>query len=143
MIFEGTPVPANLVQIMDITNKDRTPLEPGNFRRDRIGIFTMCWISGSFNKVTPYFKFKVIVKDSVVESVDLFWLGNASSGTHYPVEVEPGIFEIETNTSIYRFRVLAGEEEKDIGDALADALMQAMAQHYGVAEEQTGAVPVS
>ena len=42
-------VPANLVQIVDITKKDGTPLEFDDWRRKRIGIVMLCWIAGGLH----------------------------------------------------------------------------------------------
>lgn len=147
MLFEGSPVPANLVQIVNITQKDGSPLEPDNWRLKRIGLVTMCWIAGGFNRLTPYFKGKIFMEDGEVKGIDLFWNGNASTGRKFPTEVEPGIFDFETNTSIYRFRVLTEEEEQKVSAALEEAVKKEFQERFRLMAEPpaggTGGFPAS
>lgn len=121
-MFDRLAVPANLVQIVNITQKDGSPLAPENWRIRRIGIVTMCWIAGGFNCLTPFFKGMFVLKDGEFKFVDLYWEGNASTGRKLPVEVEPGVFDFETNTSIYRFRILLKDEELLIRKAIEIAI---------------------
>jgi len=121
--FDGSPVPATLVQITNITHKDGTPLEAENRRLKNIGIVTLCWIAGGFNCLTPFFKSKIILKNNTVLSVDLYWSGNASTGSKLPIETEPGVFEFETNTSIYQFRILTAEEDALVRTAIKEAIV--------------------
>lgn len=114
-------VPANLVQIVDITKKDGTPLEFDDWRRKRIGIVTLCWIAGGFTCLAPFFRGRFMIKDGTVPVVDFFWRGNASTGKKLPVEVGSGIFDFETNTSIYRFRILTQEEIKLVNAAVENS----------------------
>ena len=77
MMFEGVPIPASLVQIMNITKKDGSPLEPDNWRQKNIGIVTMCTLAGGFKRLTPVFQMKVQMENGEVSDVDLHWSGNA------------------------------------------------------------------
>lgn len=121
-MFSSDSLPANLVQIAAITQKDGSPLEPDNWRNQLVGIVTVCQIAGGFTCLTPFFRGRFFLKDGAVQWVDLHWSGNASTGRKLPVEVEPGVFDFETNTSIYRFRLLSESEEQLIRAAIESAI---------------------
>ena len=145
MMFEGVPVPASLVQIMNITKKDGSPLEPDNWRQKNIGIVTMCTLAGGFKRLTPVFQMKVQMENGEVSDVDLHWSGNASTGNDWPVEVEPGVYDFQTNTSIYRFRILSDAEREKVSIALRVVAMEEIGRHM-MAEmppENAGDIPVS
>ena len=137
-MFNRLAVPANLVQIVNITQKDGSPLEPDNWRIKRIGIVTMCWIAGGLNCLTPFFRGKFVLKDGEVQFADLYWEGNASTGRKLPVEVEPGVFDFETNTSIYRFRLLEKSEEKQIEIAAGRAVEAVRSKLFNADNEFKG-----
>lgn len=146
MNFGGIPVPASLVQIVNITRKDGSPLDPDNWRHKNIGIVTMCTLAGGFKKLTPFFQTKIRMENGEVTDVDLYWSGNASTGAEWPIEVEPGIYDFQTNTSTYRFRVLSGEEEKTVSMAMRAAAMEEVGRHLMAAnppEDAGGQYPVS
>lgn len=128
MQFNGIPIPSSLVEIIDITNKDGTPLEPDNWRRERIGLVTMCWLAGGFHRPTPFFKGAIRLDNNRVTSVDLSWAGNASTGRSFAEEVEPGIFDFTTNTSIYRFRLLDDAEVEMVSAAIDVEIKNMLAQ---------------
>ena len=111
MIFEGGPVPgADWVEIVRITNKDGSELAPDNWRRKLFGRITLCWIAGGFRRRGAFFKGKLRMEDGKAVEVDLFSNSWCSTTEAQPVEVEPGVFDLETNTSVYRFRLLTEEE---------------------------------
>ena len=120
MHFHHQPVPGSFVQIMDITNKDGTPLTADNWRRERIGLITMCWIAGGLKNMTPFFHSAIKMENGVVTHMDMHWRGTASTGKKFPVEVEPDVFTFESHTSIYRFRLISKEEK----DAIAAAVRE-------------------
>lgn len=128
MQFNGIPIPSSLVQIIDITHKDGTPLEPDNWRRERIGLVTMCWLAGGFRRLTPFFKGAIWLENNIVTSIDLSWSGNASTGCSFAEEVEPGIFDFTTNTSIYRFRLLDETEVAMVSAAIDAEIKNMLAQ---------------
>lgn len=111
MNFDGFDVPcANVVEILSVRNKDDSPLSENNWRRKHFGRITICWIAGGFRMRGAFFKGDIRRSaDGNIESVnnDVSW---CSSTVAQPIEVEPGIFDFETNTSIYRFRLIEDEE---------------------------------
>lgn len=137
MNFCGMTVPGSLVQIVNITKKDGSPLEPDNWRRKNIGIVTMCTFAGGIKELMPFFQVKVHMENGEVADVDLHWAGNASPGADWPVEVEPGVYNFQTNTSIYRFRILTGEEEKMVKTALRVVAMEEFSKQITAAGAAT------
>lgn len=118
MDFNEMGVPRDLVQIVNITKKDGSPLDPDNWRHKNIGIVTFCTFAGGFKKLTPCFHMKIRTVNGKVKAVNLRWSGNASTGADWPVEVGPGVWDFETNTSIYRFRILTDEESQAVINAV-------------------------
>lgn len=119
MNFEGSFVPgAEWVEIVHITNKDGSPLAEDNWRQKLFGRVTLCWIAGGLRKRGAFFKGKVVMIQGKVMEIDLDAERWCSTTTAQPVEVEPGIFDFETNTSVYRFRILNENEVEAIHDAI-------------------------
>lgn len=121
MLFEGRPVPgACWVEIVRITNKDGSPLDEDNWRKKLFGRVTMCWIAGGFRQRGAFFKGKIRMENGEPVEIDLDASRWCSTTTAQPVEVEPGIFDFETNTSVYRFRLLSEEEEEKVMAAVQE-----------------------
>lgn len=139
MNFNGMTVPGSLVQIVNITKKDGSPLDPDNWRQKNIGMVTICTLAGGFKRLTPCFQAKVRMENGEVEDVDLHWIGNASTGADWPIEVEPGVYDFQTNTSIYRFRILTEEEEKKVRIALRVVAMDEIGRQIMAANPPAGA----
>lgn len=119
MRFEGMGVPgANWVEIVHIREKDGSLLVSDNWRNKLFGRVTLCWIAGGFQKRGAFFKVKLRLEDGKPVDIDLDNERWTSTTTSLPVEVEPGVFDLETNTSVYRFRLLTKEEEKTVMDAV-------------------------
>ena len=119
MMFEGAPVPgAEWVEIVHITNKDGSPLAEDNWRHKLFGRVTLCWIAGGLRKRGAFFKGRVQMENGVPVEIDMASERWCSTTTAQPVEVEPGIFDFETNTSIYRFRILNESEVEAIHEAI-------------------------
>lgn len=119
MNFEGRFVPgAEWVEIVHITNKDGSPLAEDNWRHKLFGRVTLCWIAGGLRKRGAFFKSKIVMFEGKVMDIDLEAEHWCSTTTAQPIEVEPGIFDFETNTSVYRFRILKKSEVEAIYDAL-------------------------
>jgi len=135
MRINDTPVPSSLVQIQNITNKDGSELAPDNWRHKNIGIITLLILAGGIRRLTPFFQIKIRMQEGKVEEIDLDWEGNASTGPNWPVEVEPGIFDFETNTSIYRFRLLSEEEDKTVRTAVEKAIEARYAERMALLQQ--------
>ena len=140
MKFEGMPVPsANWIKIENITEKDGSPLPENNWRRKRIGRITLCWIAGGFQERSAFFKGKILMANNEVTMVDLVSYGWCSTTTAYPKEVESGIFEFETNTAIYRFRLLSETETQAISNALNNLLKEKLDRNMKIFSEASNA----
>jgi hypothetical protein len=123
MIFEGHPVPgACWVEIVKVYNKDGTELEPDNWRQKLFGRVTLCWIAGGLRSRGAYFKGKIKMENGQPVEIDLHSFRWCSTTTAQPVEIEPGVFDFETNTSVYRFRLLSDEEENTLMDAIHEII---------------------
>ena len=138
MLLDGEKLDASLVQIVNITHKDGTPLEPDNWRQKLIGRVTMCCFVGGIGCMTPLFEGAVHLENGEVTSVNLHYRGNASTGPRPPIEVKPGVYNFESNTSIYRFRTLEKDEQSLVLDAMhaafqkeKEALLRALKQNSG------------
>lgn len=119
MLFEGRPIPgANFVEIITITQKDGSPLEENNGRRHLFGMVTLCWVAGGLRERGAFFKGEFRMKEGRVVEADLYANRWCSTTAAQPIEVEPGIFDFETNTSIYRFRILSREEERVVCETI-------------------------
>ena len=130
MTFEGSPVPgACWVEIVRITNKDGSPLEPDNWRHKLFGRVTLCWIAGGFRKRGAYFKGKIRMENGEPVEVNLDSSSWCSTTEAQPVEVEPGIFDLESKTSVYRFRLLSQEEEKKVMEAVQEVIKKELEMH--------------
>lgn len=151
MRFEGSPVPGGCwVEIVRITNKDGSPLAPDNWRKKLFGRVTMCWIAGGFRQRGAFFKGKIRMENGEPVEIDLEANRWCSTTEAQPIEIEPGIFDFETNTSVYRFRLLTEEEvkaiEKVINVIIEKKLKIARKLMEHLAEPPTGSsgkVPVS
>lgn len=135
MRINDQPVPRSFVQIQNITQKDGSRLEPDNWRNKNIGIITLLILAGGIHRLTPFFQIKIRMEDGKVTLLDLDWEGNASTGPDWPVEVEPGVFDFQTNTSIYRFRLLSEEEEETVRAAVQKAIEERYAARLALFEQ--------
>lgn len=112
MRFDGMMVPgAEWVEIVDIREKDGSPLAPENWRHKLFGRISLCWISGGLRERGAFFRGKVRIEEGKITEFNLTNERWTSTTTAQPVEVEPSIFDFETNTCIYRFRIINAEEE--------------------------------
>ena len=115
MNFGGRYVPgAEWVEIVGIREKDGSSLAPDNWRHKLIGRISLCWISGGLRKRGAFFLGKIRITDGEVVEWNTASERWTSTTTAQPVEVEPGIFDFEINTCIYRLRILSEEEEERI-----------------------------
>lgn len=113
MRFDGMPVPgAEWVEIMHIRQKDGTPLEEDNWRRKLFGRISFCWIAGGLRERNAFFRGKIRIESGKIVEWNLDNVQWTSTTTAQPMEVEPRVFDFETNTSIYRFRILSSDEEE-------------------------------
>lgn len=135
MRMNGEPIPGSLVEIQNITNKDGTELAPDNWRHKNIGMITLLHLAGGIRRLTPFFEIKIRMEEGQVVELDLDWEGNASTGPDWPVEVEPGIFDFETNTSIYRFRLLSEEEAETVRSAVQKAIEARYAERFAMLQQ--------
>ena len=135
MRINDQPVPGSFVEIQNITNKDGSELAPDNWRHKNIGMITLLILAGGIHRLTPFFQIKIRMEDGKVTLLDLDWEGNASTGPDWPVEVEPGIFDFQTNTSIYRFRLLSEEEEETVRTAVRAAIEEKYAERMAVLQQ--------
>lgn len=121
--FGGDPVPgADWVEIVHVTEKDGAPLAEDNWRRGLFGRVTLCWIAGGFRCRGAFFKTKIGLVGGKVVDVDLESESWCSTTTAQPVEVETGVYDLETNTSVYRFRLLSDEEVKIVEGTIEEIL---------------------
>ena len=109
------------VEFVSITNKDGSELAEDNWRRKLVGKIRLCMLVGGFGRVQPVYKYDVEMKDGEVTYVNLDSEGNASVSDHFPIEISPGVWELETCTSIYTFRVLSDEEVIQVEEAVEQA----------------------
>lgn len=135
MRINDTPVPSSLVQIQNITNKDGSALAPDNWRNELIGTITLLILAGGIRRLTPFFQIKVQMQEGAIEEINLDWEGNASTGPNWPIEVEPGVFDFETSTSIYRFRLLSEEEEEAVRTAVEEAANARYAERMAMLQQ--------
>ena len=119
MIFENKFVPgAEWVEIQQITDLDGTPLAENNWRHKLIGRVTLCWIAGGFRRRGAFFVGHVRLIDGTALVVNRHSARWCSTTTAQPVEVEPGVYDFQTNTSVYRFRVLSEAESELVHEAI-------------------------
>ena len=72
MRFEGTTVPgADWVEIVNVRNKDGSPLTENNWRRNLFGRITLCWVAGGFRNRGLFFKGKIYMGKGKPAVVDL------------------------------------------------------------------------
>lgn len=135
MRINDQPVPWSFVEIQNITNKDGSELAPDNWRHKNIGMITRLILAGGIRRLTPFFQIKIRMEEGKVVELDLDWEGNASTGPDWPVEVEPGIFDFETNTSIYRFRLLSEEEAEAVRSAVQKAIEAMYAERFAMLQQ--------
>lgn len=135
MRINDQPVPWSFVEIQNITNKDGSELAPDNWRHKNIGMITRLILAGGIRRLTPFFQIKIRMEEGKVVELDLDWEGNASTGPDWPVEVEPGIFDFETNTSIYRFRLLSEEEAEAVRSAAQKAIEARYAERFAMLQQ--------
>lgn len=135
MRINDQPVPWSFVEIQNITNKDGSELASDNWRHKNIGMITRLILAGGIRRLTPFFQIKIRMEEGKVVELDLDWEGNASTGPDWPVEVEPGIFDFETNTSIYRFRLLSEEEAEAVRSAVQKAIEARYAERFAMLQQ--------
>lgn len=139
MLFDGRPVPgACWVEIVRITNKDGSELEPDNWRHKLFGRVTLCWIAGGFRQRGAFFKGKIRMENGEPVEVDLHASRWCSTTTAQPIEVEPDVFDFETNTSVYRFRLLTEEEEQKVLEAAQEVFRKELEMHLQMMGDPPG-----
>lgn len=130
MNFEGMTVPgAEWVEIVSIREKDGAPLAEDNWRHKLFGRISLCWIAGGLRERNAFFRGKIRIENGKIVEWNLNNMRWTSTTTAQPVEVEPGVFDFETNTCIYRFRILSSDEKELIRqelNELAKAKLAAM-----------------
>ena len=127
MLFDNEIVPgAEWVEILRITNLDGTPIAEDNWRRGLFGQVTLCWIAGGFHRRGAFFLGNVRLVDGAALVVNRHSARWSSTTTAQPVEVEPGIFDLQTNTSVYRFRVLSDVEAEMVHEAIQKQVLVEM-----------------
>ena len=127
MLFDNEIVPGGeWVEITQITNLDGTPIAEDNWRRKLVGRVTLCWIAGGFYRRGAFFMGHLRIVNGVVLVVNRHSARWCSTTTAQPVEVEPDVFELKTNTSIYRFRVLSGMESQLVHAAIRKQVLEEM-----------------
>lgn len=130
MRFEGMIVPgAEWVEIVSIREKDGSPLGEDNWRCMLFGQISLCWIAGGLRERNAFFRGKIRIKNGKIVDWNLDNMRWTSTTTAQPVEIEPGVFDFETNTCIYRFRILSSDEKELIRqelNELAKAKLEAM-----------------
>lgn len=111
MFFENMIVPGwDWVEIVSVRNKDGSPLEEENWRRNYFGMITRCWIAGGFLKRGAFFRGDIRMINGDVFVVSLHKYSWCSTTEAHPVEVKPDVYDLGSNTSIYRFRILTEDE---------------------------------
>ena len=73
-----------------------------------------------------FFKGEIRMDNGVLTEVKLDASNWCSTTEAQPVEVEPGIFELITDTSIYRLRLLSEEEKNAVWDAVEQAFRKVL-----------------
>lgn len=127
MLFDNKIVPGGeWVEITQITNLDGIPIAEDNWRHKLIGRVTLCWIAGGFHCRGAFFMGHLRIVNGVVLVVNRHSARWCSTTTAQPVEVEPGIFDFKTNTSIYRFRVLSDMEAELVHAAIRKQVLAEM-----------------
>lgn len=114
LIFGGVVVPGvSWVEIVKVYNKDGSDLSLDNWRLKLFGRITACWIAGGLQSRGAFFFGKLVKENGKIVVLDPYARRWCSTTTAQPVEIELGIFDFETNTSVYRFRLLTKEEEAE------------------------------
>ena len=138
MIFEGRPVPGGCwVEIVKIYNKDGSELVEDNWRRKLFGRVTMCWIAGGLRQRGAFFKGKIRMENGEPVEIDLDASRWCSTTTTQPVEIEPGVFDFETNTSVYRFRLLTDEEKEKVTAAVEEVVRKELELRFRLMVQMT------
>lgn len=143
MVFDGKIVSgSSWVEILNIRHKDGSPLAPDDMRQRMLHMVTLCWIAGGLTERTAFFKGDIRMDGMQVQSLNLSYRGWCSTTTSWPEESSPGIFDFETNTCIYRFRILSEKEALCVMDAIGEQILKEI---YAMepALENGGGVPVS
>ena len=127
MRFQGISVPgADWVEIENVRNKDGSPLSEHNWRRKLFGRISLCWVAGGFRLRGLYFQGDIRMPDGIPAEIDLDSSSWCSTTEAQPVEVESGVYELVTTTSIYRLRLLGETEKKVVWDAVEQELRRQM-----------------
>ena len=90
---------------------NETPIAEDNWHHKLIGRVTLYWIAGGFHRRGAFFMGHLRIVNGVVLVVNRHSARWCSTTTAQPVEVEPDVFDLKTNTSIYLFRVLSDKME--------------------------------
>ena len=122
------------VEFVSITNKDGSELAEDNWRRKLVGKIRLCMLVGGFGRVQPVYKYDVEMKDGEVTYVNLDLEGNASVSDHFPIEISPDVWKLETCTSIYTFRVLSDEEVIQVEEAVEQAFADRIGMMFAAYE---------
>ena len=122
------------VEFVSITNKDGSELAEDNWRRKLVGKIRLCMLVGGFGRVQPVYKYDVEMKDGEVTYVNLDREGNASVSDHFPIEISPCVWKLETCTSIYTFRVLSDEEVIQVEEAVEQAFADRIGMMFAAYE---------
>lgn len=112
------------VEIVHIRNKEGTELAAENWRRNMFGRITLCWVAGGFRRRGLFFKGKIYMANGKPLVVGLDSSSWCSTTEAQPVEVESGVYELVTNTSIYRLRLLTADEVEVVTDAIREVIKQ-------------------
>lgn len=119
MKFERHIVPGAIwVGIVNISNKDMSPIADDNWRKKLIGNISLCWVAGGLKAQAAYFRYAVRMAGNDIADVDLEHTNHTSTFMTPPVEIESGVYELVTQTSIYRLRLLTNQEELAVKKAL-------------------------
>lgn len=119
MKFEHHIVPGAIwVEIVNVSNKDMSPLADNNWRKELIGNISLCWLAGGLKEQAAYFRFAVRMMKNEVTDIFLEHTNHTSRITSQPTETETGDYEIVTQTSIYRLRPLSKQEELAVKNVL-------------------------
>lgn len=119
MKFEHHIVPGAIwVEIVNVSNKDMSPLADNNWRKELIGNISLCWLAGGLKEQAAYFRFAVRMMKNEVTDICLEHTNHTSRIMSQPTETETGDYEIVTQTSIYRLRPLSKQEELAVKNVL-------------------------
>lgn len=112
------------VEIVQIWNKDGAELAEDNWRRKMFGRIALCWVAGGFRRRGLFFKGKIYMTNGKPLVISLDSSSWCSTTAAQPVEVEAGVYDLVTNTSVYRLRLLGVDEAELVTEAVRAAVKQ-------------------